>query len=422
MKIEPAKIDKIIGEFGVGCVHFRPKDIEQKFASFETYAELLKSSLAQITAIQDIALVAENSFHNFRNGIPTPFSLLEETEYPDLASCTGILFELTLILTIPERTQREILETEGWEGWAPAKSITAHFAYQYDTPIMLVYLDGQKQGRADASSCVRLVREFLRLEMEKSPTCEFTVDVLGPSPFHSDFTVRNSDEIKDGIKWDRKANRGYDAIDIAVPLKITSFQQLINHLEQTLFDDFDLFYMLMLEQAKVMDNWHLCFGAVKTFEASHRGAGRLRRAFSLLVPIGNTYDLVSKIADFRLTSMTANGRVNERISNNAFIKESAIWKDIDTEMKTFPKYDIDSLEKLVDFVDRKQTHKQTGANTLFAAIAGAITGALVAWLMQIPVHHPVHQNSPAAVHIEKPSPQQPLKPIKVQSHKKDKAT
>jgi hypothetical protein len=36
----------------------------------------------------------------------------------------------------------------------------------------------------------------------------------------------------------------------------------------------------------------------------------------------------------------------------------------------------------VDFIERKQSHGQDIANTVFAAIAGGAAGALVTWLMK----------------------------------------
>ena len=247
----------------------------------------------------------------------------------------------------------------------------------------MVYLEADESDQCSSpSSCVRLVREFLEFELESNSNCKFTVDVTGPSPFHADFIVETMPEQRNPIIWARIAQRAYDEVAITVPDEIESFDELIFHLSEHLLDDFDVFYGIVIQRSKIMYAWGACLSAVEEYEMKRRSWGALRRAASVFLSGLQTHDLVSKIAEFRLAVMTAMEAINDRISGNVFLKISPIWVDIRKERKTFPKYDIDSLEKLVDFIERKQSHSQDIANTLFAAIAGGAAGALVTWLMK----------------------------------------
>ena len=401
--------DKKLGRFGLGCAQFRPKDINTQFGSFQAYKDKLGGALAQIAAIQDFQIEASDSLDNFENNFPHPFALLSESDYPDLASSSGLFFEIILKLRIPERAQRDILEVNSDRSWKACGEIMVYFVYAYDTPLMIVYFSDANDGDLKPSAGVRLVREFLQTEMQNNGNCEFALDVLGPTPFHADFTLNESDNLLEGIEWSRVDDRGFDKITVRVPNGLQDFQDLMWHIEEHLLDDVDVFYALTLERNRVSTAWYDCFNAIKKFEAKIKSAAKFRRTLSWLFPAYSTYDLISRIAEFRFINMTAHEAINDRIRSNVFLKSGPLWKDIRIIKKTFPKYDIESLEKLVDFIDRKQAHRQSIVNTIFAAIAGGVAGALVAFLHNAP--NQLAFDKPAAyireVHPHPPKATQP---------------
>jgi hypothetical protein len=228
-----------LGHFGIGCLQFRPKDDLARFDSFNDYVSALDSSLRQIAAIQSLEITSDNTIENFSDGLPAPFPLLSDSEYPTLSGSTGVILEIKLRLAIPDRTQKQILDIFESARWKAFGVIDVFLSYQFDMPITVIYLDGvTHENESSPSNGVVLVREFLKTELESNSNCKFTIDVMGPSPFHADFAVQRRTDIEE-------------------------------------------------------------------YKEKRRNWGAWRRMTAVLLSPFQSYDLVSKIAEFRLTVMTA---------------------------------------------------------------------------------------------------------------------
>jgi hypothetical protein len=363
---------KLNGCFGVGCAQFCPKNVYTQFDSFDDYIDQLKVSLGNIAAIQNLEIEASNNLKNFHNGLPTPYPKLSEGEFPFLNAGRGISLEISMRIVIPARTQRSILEIEDPE-WQPFGEIHATISYQYYLPILIVSLENE--SGSTPSQCVRLFRVFLASEMDNNANCTFTIDFVGPTPFHADFYVYTKETTVDQT-FQRIVTRGYDDLIFFLP-KNSSQHDFEALLTGTLLEEINAFYFIIMQRHQIMDAWMQCYNNVVRFENDRQDWGTLRRIAAFFIPPFRVYESVSEIAQFRLTMMDATSSIQEHISQIAFIKESAIWKDIKHARKTFPKYDIDTLEKFVGYVDIYQGRNQLLMNTVAAAICGGVVSALI---------------------------------------------
>jgi hypothetical protein len=109
--------------------------------------------------------------------------------------------------------------------------------------------------------------------------------------------------------------------------------------------------------------------------------GSLRRFLARLLPTVGTIDLVMGIVDFRLAYADSTALIHERTMSGKLAKEGPVWTDIESERAQFPSYDVESLEKIVDFVDRQRGLFQTLVYTVAAGVVGAIVGAVATWVV-----------------------------------------
>lgn len=361
---------KFISRFGVGCAQFCPKKSDEKFSNFEDYIEKLESSLATIAAIQDVEVHGLSDL-NFKDKFPGPFPRLSKGKFPFLAGSAGVFLDINMRIAIPVRTQRAILEVGDHPDWLPFDEILVMILYQYYLPIFIVSL--HSKSSSDPSSCVRLVKEFLKDEMDNNANCNFTLDILGPTPFHADFEIYEPfDQQRDKI-FERHVRYGYDYVRFFFASE-SAFDEYLQH---DLAPALDCFYFIVMEAKQTMQAWDSCFGKIAGFLERRQKWSRLRRFVDLLMPSFNIFDSVSAIARFRLRTVSVGAGIQSMILGHPLLRSSPIWPYVKREQRTFPQYDIESLERLVDYLDRRQARHQIIVNALMAAVVGGIVSALV---------------------------------------------
>lgn len=365
---------KFVAQFGVGCVQFRPKETSQIFSSFDNFIDSLKDSLGQIAAIKDVTIESDSSMGNFDDEIESPFPLLADGDFPLFSGQFGVTLEIKLRLSIPDRTQRSILEIKN-KNWRPFGDILIFISHEYTLPIIIVYLDSLDDV-SDASSCVVLVRKFLESEMNNNKNCKFSLDYLGPTPFHANFIMY----IKGGedFKWNHLKRSGYDKISLLIGEKfdISDIPDVVSG--SGLLSNFDTFYFIKILQNSLIESWYSCLEQVADYESERRGWSKWKLFLDALFPRINTHDIFSNISQFGIDEINKKSQIRNRIMDENDIELGPIWFFLRKEKKRLPKFDIEYLENFVGYIERKQTKNQNIFSIIISALVAAVIGALVA--------------------------------------------
>jgi hypothetical protein len=369
--------ETLLFKFSIGCIQFKPKNLSTRFDSVQALIRSLERSLNGIAAIQDIDIEHHAQMWVEDGHLPVPFPSLANGEFPYLGGGSGLSLNIDLRIAIPQRTQREILGRLDVE--EIYDEIAVFFTYHYDLPLMVVAVPGDHGGKP--SDCLYLVREFLKVEMEGNAVSEFTIDVLGPSPFHANFSVKEEISQRKPIIWRRRRRRGYDDFLISIPDQQSSIPDAIDHLQSIFLDEFDVYYNIILHTNQVRDSWYECLEKLHSLSREGHSVRFMNWVKEWLSPAVDLFELKSQVMDFRLLNADAMSLIEHRIRETASIEDSPIWSDISHAKSEFPKYDVDSVEKLVDFVNGKRTHVQNILNAILAAVVGGAAGAVASWLI-----------------------------------------
>jgi hypothetical protein len=134
---------------------------------------------------------------------------------------------------------------------------------------------------------------------------------------------------------------------------------------------------MKLHRLELTHGWNTLFKKVRVLQADRKNSPVIKRIIWFFFPPFSVYDIISDIADFRLMTVDADSSIRRRISDDPLIKQSPIWTIIKREWKSAPEFDIETIEKLVDYVDRRQARHQMILNAIIAAIVGGVVGGLV---------------------------------------------
>jgi hypothetical protein len=291
----------LTSRFGVGCAQFVPKDVNRSFTNFDQYVEELERSLESIAAIHELNLPSSSDLGNFQDELPIPFPELSDGEFPFIAQQAGITLDISMRISIPTRTQKQLLDIDDDVNWDPFNQIRVYISHRYSCPIVLVEIG--RESSSPPSTCVRLVREFLKLEMNNNNECSFALDLVGPTPFHADFSVYEKSEQREKFSFERVEQRGYVKINVYVKNSSSSSGTIEHSLRAELMDDFDVFYSIILDRNNINDEWFACFGKVREFEHKRKSWGVPRKILAFFIPPFSVYDSVSDISNFRLSNI-----------------------------------------------------------------------------------------------------------------------
>lgn len=196
----------LVARFGAGCFFFASPTAK----SLAAWRETVKAELGKIPSLSSIEFDLQDDWIEMG---PFP-GLSPESAIKDSFGQPGS-GTFTFEVSIPERVQRDISN-----GLYPVLGCTrfrvATF-YEYEGPTTLVRcLDGDLI-EDDPSDAVVVVREFLTRELSVRRGCELKFAVLGPSPFHANFSVvddlgdldaRDTRSLAE-MYFERKAQLGY---------------------------------------------------------------------------------------------------------------------------------------------------------------------------------------------------------------------
>ena len=251
---------KPITTFGVGCFHFSMRLTPPYRIRPLQYAETLETLLSDLDTVGSFS-VSPSTLASSDDLTLSEHALSILHEAGQLPDCIDVV-EFTL--RIPQRVQQDIVETLHGGDYSWSGLGTEHFRvrteYFYYGPVTIVEcLDRDEDQQHDkASSAVVVVREYLKRKLSEAEA-DMQLEVVGPSPFHADFCVFESEG--EGAHVECQEKRGYDRIRLHVPSYVSNRHTawILNWMG----DHLSFYYHLIrlgnwqMEQwAKVDDEWH----------------------------------------------------------------------------------------------------------------------------------------------------------------------
>ena len=159
--------------FGVGCFQFRYAD-ESRMADFspKQFKADLVSALEKIENLSNLQVLREDNSVGFR-------SFVEDADGEMYPCVVG--FSIEFDLYIPTKVQAKIVDD------FPIENLHVHIQYGYEKSVAFVWFDSQSEN-CEPSEAVIVAREYIAERLGE----DFQFSVLGPSPFHANFYIKES--------------------------------------------------------------------------------------------------------------------------------------------------------------------------------------------------------------------------------------
>jgi len=362
-------------ELGVGCFHF---EVPTAGLDTEKWAREVRRVLEAVPSVRAVEIEE-----------PIPGLMGEEEDEEIYFSPHPQSGHVSFGLTIPRRMQEEV-----WAGSLPA-GVSEDFAvsifYGDYFPVTFITFLGQSDG-VDASGGVVIVREFLRRELRRlgAEVGEVGFVVLGPSPFHANFTFLPSspEELEGdpgipGISYAKKPQLGYpdvlirydstryssgeDAISAFVPHvihQLSYFYQLIRLRNRRMFHAVAIrnrvTELVHIHQASGLKGWWW-----RMFQA-----GRLTREL-ILTAVGLSFRHREEIRRSRESF--------EHIFEAAKLPMFRTW--LESEMTDAYRDELNNCREVAELLEPRRLREVNALLVLVVAAVSAVLGAFASHLL-----------------------------------------
>ena len=229
-------------KFGVGCFDFRiDRPVPFKLTP-EDHLNTLQDALKKLNSLSNLSIEYSTAMAGDIEILEEIPSLRNGYSFPSLPFC-----QIDFSLFIPRRIQEELaigeVNTE-------TEIFLVTIRHQFHGPVAFVECKNAGPG-CRPSQGVQLVRKYLSKEFAKIDGVKF--DTIGPSPFHMDFYVHQSENV-DEMEMIRTRQRGYDRFDIHVQDVLSPLDNL-SEVFYELAGELDEFYNMQCKRVIQMRSW-----------------------------------------------------------------------------------------------------------------------------------------------------------------------
>ena len=257
--------------FGLGCFHFGYYPKSTIDPSGADYVKDLRNTLKKITNIEDININVEEHFNSIKIKAEENFCAIDQGfDFFPFPQCD---LHVQFTLFIPDRVQKE-LTAESLYHSSGCERFLVDIEYTYFFPITVVRAINPSEN-FDASEGVFLTRKFLEdcLACGKDSTIQF--ESLGPSPFHSNFTLSPAHAISgEKFRYERHPSHAYDSH--IFKYNTSYFDSIDEAFEELLFNlegQVGLFYQITHSSMLHNQNWVEYYNQVQTIIKQHKTKG-----------------------------------------------------------------------------------------------------------------------------------------------------
>ena len=359
--------------FGVGCFYFVPTEPAPETGQSARYRDLIQAALEAIPNTNNIVIEGGED--------PDPLLLPLQGSWPSLdapvfnayPSYLNIEFDLY----IPARIQEQILNSLG-EGFVGSEHFHVRLIHS-DMPLVMVTAT-EPVGWKAGSTYIILVREYLQRELDESMV---GLSCLGPSPFHSDFSLelgqqqgrplivrREQPTLGYSQHWCSYESSGHDDEN--------DIRQALSEVLAELTPELTVFYDASRQRLLRMRAWEKIEEPVRT---SLLGDGcwcnavrnRLRQSRSIRL-------VTARLIEFEMHRIFARQELEESLDRTYSIPGRAYLRDqVEKAAKNLGEYPIDEVYRLIEFLEGRRSKQVELLVVLIAAVVAGIAGGIAAW-------------------------------------------
>lgn len=234
----------------------------------------------------------------------------------------------------------------------------------FDVPVTAIVSNGDTN---DPSHGVFLVRKYI----EKYIRGNFEVGIIGPSPFHAEFFLLDSE---DDFQVRIERDRGYDRIYCLcgrkdVEGKIEEFFSEIGH-------ELNLFYLIHDLRAEKLKTWMDLEEQLESVEGGTGLLPRFRTWFAFNSRIGA---VMRTLINFERKLLSISDLVRERYTDTYNSGKKFIPSYVDDARVDY-KYPTSSVKKLIDFQTAQRSKFNSNLVTVIATVVGVLLTAAITYL------------------------------------------
>ncbi|GGG88610.1 hypothetical protein [Paenibacillus radicis (ex Gao et al. 2016)] len=346
--------------FGVGCFNFGMK--AGTTTTIGGYFNELQNTFEAISNISEIKIELDEEDYDFTAEIS--ISTYDNMSVGGRINPNVRNVRISFDIFIPKRIQEDLKHD-------PKLFKTEKFRvvinYTYYFPVVIVQPFEPYGGDVDPSSAVVLVREFLIKEFLK---IESFIDfqVLGPSPFHGDFFVKENNQLEEKFQISIMETKAYDEINIYYN-GYTDVNEAFEDITLEILEEFGFFYELMHKNLSSSMEWSFIEQNLDVLISLKQERKKSKNLF-LINRILN--DLFINISYFEKDQIFYKSYLQKNRRN--IIHFSSY---IDREINEQVNYPTSQVTELIKLYENQKLNVNVILATVIAAISGGVMGAVI---------------------------------------------
>ena len=359
--------------FGVGCFHFGYEPKEAIFTG-KDYLSDLNKALSNISNIEDIQIDVFDDFNSRSFNSAETVGELENNF--NFFPFPGSGIEITFTLFIPSRIQNDLKIYHQFLDTSCERFIV-RTKYTYFFPITIIKAitdDLDYEG----SESVIICREFLRECFKNNQSSKVIFECLGPSPFHADFILELSEEIKE-YEFQRIAAHGYDRLIFQYNKNL--FENIDTAFER-LFEDLDpqlgVFYKTVHISNFRDDHWMSFYRELQsTLESQSKKSAKayLKNTFKSERILN---DLMLQVSEIEIYDLDIRYQL-EKCIKDIYLgdKPPELLDYIKNELLNLTKLPFEQVKESLRILESRRSKRINSYLMIFTAIIGGAVGALL---------------------------------------------
>ena len=363
--------------FGVGCFHFSIKDDIGHDISVQDYIDEIIKTLKKLTTASEVSMSFDEDIKDEKlyTSIPNPRINNGEHCYPAIP-----YLNFSYKIYIPSRIQAELSNVPEDHLDTGTENFKVTVRHEWHGPVSYVECVAAAKNTFP-STAVQVVREFLAKEIRKIDTfLEF--DFLGPSPFHANFYLNETDEKIEGTSFAFNEIRtpGYNILQFNYnSKKFQDEDEALGELQETLADELSFFYELNKEAHFNLNKWmeiQETTSAILDYEEKKNKKNLIQRTIEKPKLFRKVF---KDIGLFKGHLMLTKGQMDRNYTSvyKSGNTETYLQAYVDQELSEHSQYPLNETSELIKYFDQKNSKTIELLTILSAGLLGGIVGSTI---------------------------------------------
>ncbi|SDI18710.1 hypothetical protein SAMN05216603_12422 [Pseudomonas benzenivorans] len=363
--------------FGVGCFHFSIKDNLDKEITVQEYIDEIIKTLKNLTTASEVTISFDEDIKDEKIDTSPPNPKIRDGEhcYPSIT-----FLNLTYKIYIPFRIQAELINLPEKYLDTGTENFKITVRHEWYGPVSYIECLSATKDTLP-STAVQVVREFLTKELQKVDTF-LEYDFLGPSPFHADFYLNESDTAIEDASFtlNETKTRGYNTLKFSYsPHKFKSEDKALEELQETLADELSFFYQLNKDTNFSLKKWeeiqNTTYSILEYQEKTNK-----KNIIKRVIEKPKLFQKAFKdIGLFKGHLIFMKGQIARNYASiyKSGKSETYLQDYIDQEISEHPQYPLNETSELITYFDQKNSKTIELLTILSAGILGGIVGSTI---------------------------------------------